>query len=170
MHDQIRDFIKSNLTVRTGSKCIDRNVTPAEQKARNTLRDLITEAEWRRYLTSGFIMVKGHSGYWYQVFANRQNLKVYKDNKLTHTLCIHSDSNVCNTDHVINMKVLIDLDEAQIWAGANATALDHQKKPRIAEEILVQMAQRKDPTLIESFRALKKTQAVPVGYYLSSVG
>ena len=84
------------------------------------LRDMLTEKEFRRYITNGFIMVKGESGHWYQVFNSAAEIvRVWKNGKMIGKLCIHTDYNVPRTDHVINMKLMIELDERSIWLGAN---------------------------------------------------
>jgi hypothetical protein len=116
----VKKTIRNNLLI----KVRDRSQpsikwSPGEERARNTLRDMLTEKDWRRYTTNGFIMVRGDSGYWYQIFSSRENVRVYKDGKLAHTICIHSDSNCPPTDHVINMRVTIEMDEAAIWKGGN---------------------------------------------------
>lgn len=116
--------MKTNLLikVKTRTKPLNPSVSPAEILARNSLRDLITEAEYRRYLTNGFIMVKGQSGRFYQIFnTSHERIKVYYKNELTHLICIHTDNSVPSTDHVINMKMLIDLDETMIWKAGNVT-------------------------------------------------
>jgi len=120
----IQNQIKSNLLIKMGGSRkaipIPNEVGLAELKARETLRDMITEADWRRYVTNGFIMVKGMSGYWYQVFNMRSaRIRVYKDGKHTHNLCIHTDRECPPSDHIINMKILVELDEASIWKGSN---------------------------------------------------
>jgi len=121
----IRRAMRSNLTIMTrrGSnrRALVQKVAPEEFKARCMLRDLITEAEYRRYLTNGFVMVKGKRN-WYQVFSDQRNTRVYKDNVCIQSLCIHTVKGLPPTDHVINMKMLIEFDENEIWSGANKNA------------------------------------------------
>lgn len=95
--------------------------TPAELKARDTLRDMLSEAEWRRYVTNSFIMVKGASGKFYQIFANHnsERIRVYEKNAHIANLCIHSDSECPPTDHVIAMKIQVELDEDSLWHESN---------------------------------------------------
>ena len=87
-----------------------------------------------------------------------QTSRSYKDNKMCHTLCIHSDQSVCATDHVINMKLLIELDETQIWQGSNVHNWDNENKkvPKIAKEVLKQLEKAKDPILLSHFKNLKQ--------------
>lgn len=88
-------------------------LTAPELKARDTLRDLISEREWRRYVCNGYVLVPGGSGKVYQVFANHKgrHIKVYEKGKALHELCIHSNGGVPDTDHVLNCMLLIQHDE-----------------------------------------------------------
>jgi hypothetical protein len=117
----IRAKIRENLNflVKTTRSSLENNVTPQEMKARNTLRDMITEKEWRRYVTNRFIMVKGASGRWYQIFENQEWLRVYEQGKLIDRICIHTAKDCPPTDHVINLKVLIETDENIVWKEGN---------------------------------------------------
>lgn len=116
-------------TVNTVRKSNSRNMMPAanissqELKARETLREMLSESEYRRYITNGFIMVKGQSGLWYQIFGNGARLKTYKDGKAFELLCIHTDSACPPSDHVINMKVLVEIDEESVRKGSNISPL-----------------------------------------------
>jgi hypothetical protein len=121
--EMIKNTIKSNLLIKVKYKGYDsalRRQSDKEEKARDTLRDMLTEKDWRRYLTNGFIMVRGASGYWYQIFHSYcERVRVYKDGKRVKDICIHTDRTCPPTDHVINMKVLIEMDEAAMWANGN---------------------------------------------------
>lgn len=127
---KIREHMRSRLVIKVSKKVPSRipltheqRVSAQELKARDTLRDMITEWEWRRYVTNGFIMVKGKSGIWYQVFGNGDRLKTYKDGKPFESLCIHTDRECPPSDHVINMKVMIEIDEEAVRKGSNITPL-----------------------------------------------
>jgi len=96
--------------------------TLAEEKARISLRDMLPENEWRRYVTNGFIMVKGKSGKWYQIFnRSHERVRVYEKGIYTTQLCIHTVNECPPTDHVLNIKFLAEFDEDTLWAGANIT-------------------------------------------------
>jgi len=128
MANLIRSRIKSNIVINVNHRCrLDyKQHSPAELKARDTLRDMLTERDWRRYLTNRFIIVKGASSYWYQIFADRyERIRVYKDGKLTHRICIHSDNSCPPTDHVINMKLMIEFDEIDLWRSGNVHQQDN---------------------------------------------
>jgi hypothetical protein len=121
--EAIQKLIRQNLLIKTGRRIpVSVKVSPQELKARETLRDMLSERDWRRYVTNGFIMVRGRElgRYWYQLFANRsERVRIYERGTWVKSLCIHTDSVCPPTDHVINMKVLIEIDEKEIWSGAN---------------------------------------------------
>jgi hypothetical protein len=105
----------------------------SEMKARNSLRDMITEKEYRRYLSNGYILVKRISTVlpapvrpvklWYQVFNDQRRIQVYKNNKLVEKICIHTDDSCPPTDHVLNIKMLIETDIHSLYKNANVTTV-----------------------------------------------
>jgi len=117
--EHLRQLMKSNLLIKMGTRQLSLNnkVTPQEIKARQTLRDQITERQWRGYVTNGFVMVQGDTGKFYQVFNDQRHIKVYKKGKLTDEICIHTeaDTKCPPTDHILNMMFLIQNDENIIW-------------------------------------------------------
>ena len=123
LKQELSRAVKQNLLIKVKSR--NHNLvakwSPQEQKARDTLRDMVTEKDWRRYVTNGFVMVRGGSGYWYQIFSgdSYERIQVYKDNKRTHKICIHSDKSCPPTDHVINMMVMVEIDEQWLWQNGN---------------------------------------------------
>jgi hypothetical protein len=119
----VKQMVRKRLTPeeRRHRQYLEAMKTPQEQKARDSLRDILSENDWRRYVTNGFVMVRGPSGKFYQVFANRSHTQVFEKGKNVASLCIHSDASCPPTDHVINMKLLIEMDEALVWHGANIT-------------------------------------------------
>jgi hypothetical protein len=97
----------------------------AELKAQETLREFISEAEWRRYITCGYIMVRNPiSKRWFQIFRD-QRIAVYEHGKLACRLCIHS-KNCPPTDHVISMKTLVEFDEGSLWKQSNIHDVNSQ--------------------------------------------
>lgn len=95
-------------------------ITDSEIKARETLRDLISERDWERYLSQGFVIIKGNSGKVYQIFSNHQNnrIRVYEQGKHLYNLCIHSED-VPDTDHVLSCMLLIQNDENEFFKMCN---------------------------------------------------
>jgi len=118
---QLKDHIKTNLLIKTSKRgfILSKRVSSAEQKARETLRDMILESAWRRYITNGFLMVQGQSDKWYQIFNDQRHIKVYKKGKCISEICIHTDRSCPPSDHIINMKLMIELDEKAVWSGGN---------------------------------------------------
>jgi hypothetical protein len=126
----VKDFIKRQLQGirQRRSMGLTLQASAEELKARETLRDMLTEAEWRRYVTNGFLMIKGQSGKWYQIFSSRsERIRVFEKGIQTKVLCIHSSNECPATDHVINMKILAEIDEPSLWKSANQ--YEPTKKP-----------------------------------------
>ncbi len=127
----LRLRIRNNLRGSKSGRGLLLSATPSieEMKARETLRDILSEAEWRRYCTNGFVMVRGSKDFvnpkgaagpfWYQIFSDQRHTVVFKDGDKVGSLCIHTDGKCPPSDHVINLKLLVEMDEHQIWAGAN---------------------------------------------------
>jgi hypothetical protein len=60
------------------------------------------------------------------------------------SICIHSDG-VPPSDHVINMKLLIELDEQQVWHGGNVSAASRSlwgESPVVVPRPLIEVAQQ----------------------------
>lgn len=115
-----REAIHRNLTPKQSRQisCLPENLSEAECKALRTLRDLISEKSYRRYITNGFIMVKGKDCY-YQVFRDSRHTRVYQNNKFIKEICINTSKDCPPTDHVINLKLLIEFDEKEFWNSGN---------------------------------------------------
>ena len=93
---------------------IPTSATAAEMRAIETLREMITETEYRKYIVHGFIHVKGRSGYIYQVFRNRTHTKVWKKGLLIKEVCFKiKDPEIPPTDNVIAHKILIETSEEE---------------------------------------------------------
>lgn len=122
----LKSFIRSNLGNRFSprQRLNQFKVTVAETKARDTLRDLLTEKDWRRYITNGFIMVKSPtSNKWYQIFNDYRRINVYLNGKITQNICIHTDVPECPpTDHVLNMLFLVEHSEHELYKLGNVSS------------------------------------------------
>jgi hypothetical protein len=145
-----RSVLKSNITilVRNRQSTLAAKVSAQEQKARDTLRDMISEREYRRYLANGFLMVRSASGRWYQVFTNQRHIRVYEKGALVSEICIHTARECPPTDHVIQMKILAETAEELIWDGGNVrkgfertpAALYHTPESRLLDVYNARMA------------------------------
>lgn len=157
--EKIRSKIKNNLLVKLGSKSLSTKVSPQEIKARDTLRDMISEREWRRYVTNGFVMVKGESGKWYQVFNNQNKTQVYEHGKKISSICIHTEGNCPPTDHIINLMLLVKLDEEAIWKLGNVAHVAENNQFFGGGGITfygdTYLAEKESKNLIELFKNLK---------------
>jgi len=108
-------FLK-NLTIIVKSRAdIIGNVPKNEMTAIETLREMITETEFRKYMVHGFILVKGTSGKIYQIFRRTKHTKVWYKGQLIEEICvrIRFDQNVPLTDNVIAFKIMIETDEEE---------------------------------------------------------
>ena len=114
--------IKNNLVIQVKSRAVElpKNMMGNERAAMETLREMISEAEFRKYLRYGFVLVKSRSGKTYQVFRNKWHTKVWKGGKLIEEICVRiKDKNIPPTDNVIAFKTLIEADEEDFKSLGN---------------------------------------------------
>lgn len=105
--------MRSNLTILIKSRAKPiRGASSSEMVAINTLREMITESDFRKYIIHGFILVKGQSGRIYQIFRTRDHTKVWDNGVLVEEVCVRlKDRKIPPTDNVTAFKVLIETDE-----------------------------------------------------------
>jgi len=127
----IRKLIKTNLTIMAKSRvheCSYDTTEGPEQVALESLREMITETEFRHYLKYGFLNVRGQSGLLYQILKNSMHIRVWEKGRKIEEICIGlKDStavltganSIPLTDRVLAMKILIETDEAIVRAGGN---------------------------------------------------
>lgn len=110
-----RQQIRKNLIVNIKSRANPINDIPNnEQVAIETLREEITETEFRKYIKYGFVLVKGQSGKTYQIYRNRSHTKVWKNGKVIEEVCVRiKDYNIPPTDNVIAFLNMIQIDEEE---------------------------------------------------------
>lgn len=105
-----RQQFKNNLIVSVDSRARPiKRVPDNEQVAIETLREIITEAEYRKYVTHGFILVKGRSGRVYQIFRDKDHTKVWEKGQLVEEVCVRLErgSGVPLTDNVIAFRTMV---------------------------------------------------------------
>jgi hypothetical protein len=90
-----------------------------EVRARQTLRRILGDIEFKSFLKRGFITVKGKSGRIYQIFPGHQNVRVWDNGRQIQTLCVVLSGDFANTDSVIMRYLLILNDEDAFWKLAN---------------------------------------------------
>jgi len=104
--------IKEQLTIHVKSRAQEIKGIPLnEWTAMQTLRDMITETEFRKYIKYGFVSVKGKSGKVYQIFRNKWHTKVYLKGELIEEICVRLKNDMPPTDNVIAFKTMIETDE-----------------------------------------------------------
>jgi len=163
-------FMRGNLrqdNVQKSIASIVRNHSKEELKARETLRDQISEKEWRRYLVNGYVLIKGTRCFFevdteskkllrglqgpfvYQIFNDQRHIKVYAKGKLVKEICIHTSASECPpTDHILNMMMIIKHDEADLWDLGNIHEIS---KPAFRTERVL----GNDKNLVEYYQSLK---------------
>lgn len=109
------------LTIIMKSHC--RPVWPIDHEesiALEALREMVTESEYRRYLRTGFLMVRGASGLTYQVPREGHLVKVYDHGRMVEQICSYIlDHNVPLTDRVVAFKAIIEADENDLRDRGN---------------------------------------------------
>jgi hypothetical protein len=121
----LKDIIKKTIWENINVGVIHRskifhNLSSSEWQALETLREMITEKDFRKYLKQGFILVRGPSGLIYQVFRNNQHIKVWDKGNLIEEICVRIQSgDVPLTDNIIAFKTIIETDENEIHQLGN---------------------------------------------------
>ncbi len=102
-----------NYYVQTKSRtCLYPDAPENELVALSTLREDITEKEFRKYLLHGFLLVKGTNGNIFQIFRSRnKHIKEWVDGQVINEICVRiCDQAIPITDSVIAMKTIIETD------------------------------------------------------------
>jgi len=119
----LKSKLKYNLAIKSGSNRVSLplNFDKSEETAIHTLREVISEKEFRKYIRYGFIIVKGKSGDEYQVYRNRSHTKVWRGGEVIEEICVRikSGKKIPPTDNVIAFKALIETDESSFKTLGN---------------------------------------------------
>lgn len=120
-----RQFLKNYYIIVRSRANIIKGVPKNELCAIETLREMITEMEYRRYMTHSFITVSVSNGKIYQIFRNRDHVKIWQQGVLIEELCISlKDSKIPPTDKVIALKTMIEIDEESTRKLGNLYKMD----------------------------------------------
>lgn len=124
LKEVIRTTMKANLAILVKPGRNDgwrRDGGETEAVALDTLREMITEEEFRRYIKYGFVAVRGRSGNVYQIFRNKHHTKVWKGNKVVEEVCvrIRYEARVPPTDNVIAFMAMVQADEDAFRKAGN---------------------------------------------------
>jgi hypothetical protein len=116
-----RERLRNNLVIAVKSRANPfGNVSGPELVALETLREMISESDFRKYLKYGFVLVEGASGDTYQIFRDRSHTKVWRGGILLEEICVRiKDSNVPKTDNVIAFMTIVRTDEDAFKALGN---------------------------------------------------
>lgn len=114
--------IRKNLIICTKSRSRPiKDINNSEWTAIETLREMITEVQYRRYIKDGFILVKGpQSGLVYQIFRNNTHTKIWDKGKIIKEVCVRiKDQKIPPTDSVIAFKSIIETNEFEFQKMGN---------------------------------------------------
>ena len=97
------------------------NITESEKIAIETLREMITEAEFRNYIKHQYIIVKTASGKSYQIFRDYTHTIIRnKQGQVLSEVCVRiKDKKVPLTDNVIAFKTMIETNEENFMKLGN---------------------------------------------------
>lgn len=109
------------------SQSLFKNAAPGEIIALHLLRDMVGGDTFKKYLKYGFVTIKGNSGAEYQITRSSHIIKVRKNNKHTHSLCIYiKDQSIPPTDEVVAKILMCELDEEGLWDKANVNVVSSE--------------------------------------------
>ncbi len=113
--------IQTNLLIKVRTRAPEVQTFPKnEWIAIETLREMITEQEYRRYIKYGFILVQGASGKIYQIFREDRHIKVWVKGEVVEELCVYiKDTKIPKTDKLIAFKTMIEVNEQEIRNYSN---------------------------------------------------
>ena len=135
----------------TTRKPLDRKIDEREQRARDTLRRLVGENQYRRFLAHGFITARGKSGKAYQIKPGHGVTSVYSPTgEPIENLCVVLRGNFPPTDEAITRYLMILNDEDHFRSLAVVSRhYNPNTKPRTPDQ----------RPLPEIFRAFKEQAA-----------
>lgn len=113
LKEKLRHNLSINIKSRSNSQMYPGENEP-ERKALETLREIVTELEFRKYLRYGFVLVKGKSGATYQIFCNQSHCRVWLNGRMIEEICIRiKDELIPKTDKIIALKTIIETSEEE---------------------------------------------------------
>lgn len=119
--DRLREIMRARQSpvIVTSRRSLRAPDSLPEIRARETLRRVLGEAQFRSFLRSGFVTVRGKSGKVYQIFPGHGITSVYKDGKMIDRLCAVLPYDFPPTDSVIMRFLLILNDEEEFRKLSN---------------------------------------------------
>lgn len=113
--DRLKRIIASRQapSIRTSRKHLRLDVDEREMRARQTLRRVVGEDNFRNFLTNGFVTVRAKSGKSYQIFPGYDMTCVFEKGRMVERLCVVLSGNFPPTDSVIMRYLMILNNEKQ---------------------------------------------------------
>jgi len=102
-----------------------------EQRARETLRRVLGDDKFRRFIRHGFVSVKAKSGLVYQIFPAHGITNVYREGEKVERLCVVLRGDFPPTDSLIMRYLLILNDERDF----RKHAIEHKVYPKKMVEL-----------------------------------
>lgn len=122
LSERLREIIRSRMAPAVIIPTRKPLMTPEdlrEARARETLRRVIGEEKFARFLRTGFISVRAKSGRFYQLFPGHGITRVFENGELVERLCVYLQGNFPPTDDLIMRYLLVLNDEEGFRAKAN---------------------------------------------------
>jgi hypothetical protein len=119
--DRLREMIRLRQTpvIVVRRNAVKQAERENELRARSTLRRVIGEDQYRRFMKNGFIVVRGQSGKTYQIFPGYNKTVVWENGKKIEELCVVLSGDFPPTDSMIMRYLMILNDENDFRQRAN---------------------------------------------------
>jgi len=136
---RLREIIRSRMgpAIHSRQRGLKPPTTEPEARARQTLKRIIGETAFRKYISKGFVVIHGASGRTYQVFPGHKMTKVWENGEHVETLCIVLKGGFPDTDAVIMRILLIEDSEKEFKEKSNVFAASPSYAPSSRREIFV---------------------------------
>jgi hypothetical protein len=129
LSDRFRQILQARqaplfISSRTPVKAV---VEEREMRARQTLRRMLGDDGFQRFLRNGFVSVRANSGKVYQIYPGHGMTIVYDRGTPIEKLCVVLRGDFAPTDSLITRYVMILHDEANFRSLANVFAVPARK-------------------------------------------
>ena len=150
--ERLRQIIQSRhapaIIIRSNRQAVKAQVELREQRARETLRSILGDERFRRFVCNGFVSVQAKSGRTYQIYPGHGMTIVYDRGKPIEKLCVVLRGDFAPTDSLITRYLMILNDEQQFRTFANI----HQASPRVRHSTR-QVDSRSLPQILAGLKA-----------------
>lgn len=151
-NQQMRDILSSRRSpaVFVRGKAPSQECDHREIRARQTLRSVVGETEFRRFLKFGFVCVRNRKSFrMYQIYGGHSHFtNVYENGKMINRLCVYLAGDFPPTDQLIIRCLMAINDEDRFWNLANKHAPTRVTRPSLPVH---------DQPLPEVYKQLKLT-------------